>query len=121
PLILVAPRHLDRVAGVAQVQEVDALDDSAALHVQTGDDPLGKHRDTMGMYVLIHFTRCETGGQRAGEFLRWWCRSEKTSKTYCVCASPRKAVVSRSRASAITGQSSRLFRSSTMRMSLPLR
>jgi hypothetical protein len=29
---------LDRVAGVAQIDEVDALDDAAVLDVETGDD-----------------------------------------------------------------------------------
>ena len=43
PLLLVAARDLDRIAGVAQVQEVDALDDAAAVDVETGNDPLGQH------------------------------------------------------------------------------
>ena len=41
-LLLVAARHLDRIAGVAQVEEVDALDDPAAVDVQTGDDAFGQ-------------------------------------------------------------------------------
>ena len=40
PVFLITARHLDRIARVAQVQEVDAFDDSATIHVQTGDDTL---------------------------------------------------------------------------------
>ena len=43
PLRVVTPRDLDRIARVAQVDEVDALDDSAAVNVQTGDDTSGQH------------------------------------------------------------------------------
>ena len=43
PLFLVAAGDLNGVAGVAEVQEVDALDDAPAVHVQTGDDALGEH------------------------------------------------------------------------------
>ena len=35
---VVDARLLDRVAGVAQVDEVDALDDAAVLHVEAGND-----------------------------------------------------------------------------------
>jgi len=35
---VVAGRHLDRVAGVGQVQELDALHYAARLHVEAGDD-----------------------------------------------------------------------------------
>ena len=39
--------HLDGVARVAQVLEVDALDDPAVVHVQAGDDSYGqRHEDT---------------------------------------------------------------------------
>ena len=31
-------RALDRIAGVAQVDEIDALDDAAVLDVEAGDD-----------------------------------------------------------------------------------
>ncbi len=38
-------RHLDGVTGVAQVLEVDALDDPSVVHVEAGDDTYGKgHR-----------------------------------------------------------------------------
>ena len=43
-LLLVAARHLDRIAGVAQVEEVDPLDDPAAIDVETGDDAFGEHK-----------------------------------------------------------------------------
>ena len=36
-------RLLHRVAGVAQLHEVDALDDAAVLDVETGDDAFGQH------------------------------------------------------------------------------
>ena len=42
-LLVVALRDLDRVAGVAQADEVDALDDAAVLDVEAGDDALGQH------------------------------------------------------------------------------
>ena len=38
PLGVVDRAELDRIAGVAQVDEVDALHDPAAVHVQAGDD-----------------------------------------------------------------------------------
>src|SRR5205814_5748039 len=43
PGLLVAAGHLDRVAGVAQLEEVDAFDHPAAVHVQTRNDALRKH------------------------------------------------------------------------------
>ena len=36
---VVSDGALDRIAGVAQIDEVDALDDAAVLDVETGDDP----------------------------------------------------------------------------------
>src|SRR5205807_10660461 len=36
---------LDRIAGVAQREEVGALHDPAVLHVEARDDPAGQHRD----------------------------------------------------------------------------
>ena len=42
---VVRPGQLDRVAGVAQVGEVDALDDPAGVDVEAGDDAYGEgHR-----------------------------------------------------------------------------
>ena len=38
---VVAVGKFDRVAGVAQVDEVDAFDDAAAGDVETGDDAFG--------------------------------------------------------------------------------
>ena len=35
---VVGPRLLDRIAGVAQVDELHALDDAAVLDVEAGDD-----------------------------------------------------------------------------------
>ena len=35
---------LDRIAGIAQVNEVDALDDTAVLDVETGNDTDLEHR-----------------------------------------------------------------------------
>ena len=43
PLAVIAVGELDRVAGVTQVDEVDALDDPAAGDVQAGNDALGEH------------------------------------------------------------------------------
>ena len=35
---VIGDRGLDRIAGIAQVDEVDALDDAAVLHVEAGND-----------------------------------------------------------------------------------
>ena len=40
-LLVVAARDLDRIAGVAQVDEVDALDDAAVRDVEAGNDAFG--------------------------------------------------------------------------------
>src|SRR5262249_14502546 len=39
---LVAAGDLDGVAGVAELEEVDALDHAATVHIQAGDDALGE-------------------------------------------------------------------------------
>ena len=50
-LLVIATRDLDRVAGIAQADEIDALDDAAAGHVETRNDALcethgnGRSRD----------------------------------------------------------------------------
>jgi hypothetical protein len=46
-LAVVAAGDLDRIAGVAQLHEVDALDDAAGGHVQAGNDSLGEHGASM--------------------------------------------------------------------------
>ncbi len=46
---VVAPRHLDGVAGIAQVDEVHALDHAARGDVETGDDALGESHERIGM------------------------------------------------------------------------
>ena len=40
---VVERRQLDRVAGVAQLDEGDAFDDAAVVDVEAGDDALGEH------------------------------------------------------------------------------
>src|SRR5207244_5536558 len=40
-IAVVAAGEFDRVAGIAQVDEVDALDDAASGDVETGDDAFG--------------------------------------------------------------------------------
>ena len=47
-LRVVARRDLDRVAGVAQFDEVDTLDDTAAGDVQAGDDSFGEQLSAFG-------------------------------------------------------------------------
>ena len=42
-LLVVARGDLDRVAGVAQLDEVDALDDAAGGDVEAGNDAFGEH------------------------------------------------------------------------------
>ena len=36
--LVIGDRGLDRIAGIAQVDEIDALDDAAVLHVEAGND-----------------------------------------------------------------------------------
>ena len=43
-LVLVARGQLDRVAGVADVHELDALDHAALVHVEAGDHALEQHQ-----------------------------------------------------------------------------
>ena len=43
-LLVVAAGDLHRVAGIAQLDEIDALDHAPGLHVQAGDDALGQHQ-----------------------------------------------------------------------------
>ncbi len=40
---IIGDRRLHRIAGIAQVDEVDALDDPAVLHIQAGDDANLEH------------------------------------------------------------------------------
>ena len=40
---VIGNRRLDRIAGVAQIDEVDALDDAAVLDVQAGNDADFEH------------------------------------------------------------------------------
>jgi hypothetical protein len=42
-LLVIAARDLDRVAGIAQFDEIDALDHAAGGHVEARDDALGEH------------------------------------------------------------------------------
>ena len=44
PLCVVAARDFDRIAGIAQFDEIDALDDATCGHVKARDDALGQHR-----------------------------------------------------------------------------
>jgi hypothetical protein len=37
-LVVVAARDFDGIAGIAQLDEIDALDDTPGSHVQAGDD-----------------------------------------------------------------------------------
>ncbi len=43
PFGLVARRHLDGIAGVAQIQEVDPLHHASGVNVETRNNPLGEH------------------------------------------------------------------------------
>jgi hypothetical protein len=42
-LRVVNHRALHRIAGIAKLQEFRAFDDTAFLHVETGDDAFGEH------------------------------------------------------------------------------
>ena len=48
PLGFVARGHLDRIAGIAEIEEIGPLDDPAAIDIQTGNDALGKHSKSPG-------------------------------------------------------------------------
>ena len=41
-LLIIAPRNFDRIAGIAQVDEVHTLDDASLGDVEAGDDAFGK-------------------------------------------------------------------------------
>ena len=43
-LVVVARSDFDRVTGVAQLEEIDALDDASAGDIQAGDDSFGEHQ-----------------------------------------------------------------------------
>ena len=55
----VASRELDRVTGVAEVLEVDALDDAAGVDVETGDDTNGEGHacSLLGYVARLRFAR----------------------------------------------------------------
>ena len=42
--LVIGCRGLDRIAGVFKVDEIDALDDAALFHVETGDEADLQHR-----------------------------------------------------------------------------
>ena len=43
-LLVVAAGDLDRIAGIAQIDEVGSLDDPARRDIETGNDALGEHQ-----------------------------------------------------------------------------
>ena len=54
PLRLITRRHLDRIAGIAEIEEIDPLDDASSMDVQARDDPFRKHgRTNVGGRALI--------------------------------------------------------------------
>ena len=74
---VVGDRSFDRIAGVAQVDEIDALDDAAVLDIETGDDADFEHlccfrafdqRQRLGSVEPAVIQRA--AGDRAGEFSR---------------------------------------------------
>ncbi len=80
---VVGDSALDRIAGVAQIDEIDALDDATVLDVEAGDDPgLQRHgrrpsvscaRSAFGLQERQRLPRIEASiveraaGDRAGE------------------------------------------------------
>jgi hypothetical protein len=42
-LFFVSRGHRHRIAGVAELRELDPLDDASGMDVETGDDADGKH------------------------------------------------------------------------------
>ena len=69
-LPIVAVGQLDRIAGVAQVHEVDAFDHAAAGDVETGDDSFGQHQSSRKLRTI-----CRPTGP---DFSGWNC----TPKTF---------------------------------------
>jgi len=51
-LLVVAARDLDRIAGIAQLDEIDALDHAPGLHVQAGNDAFGEHQRRSAKKVI---------------------------------------------------------------------
>ena len=48
--------RLDGIAGVAQIDEVDALDDAAVLHIEAGNDADLQHVQDLGLRAgRVHF------------------------------------------------------------------
>ena len=43
PIILIARRLLDRIAGIDMVEEFHPFDDTSAVNIEAGDDAFGKH------------------------------------------------------------------------------
>ena len=43
PRRVIGARGIHRIARIAQVHEIDALDHAALVHIQAGDDALGEH------------------------------------------------------------------------------
>jgi hypothetical protein len=43
PFVLVPPGDFDRIAGIAQVQEVGSLHDAAPIDIEAGNHTFGKH------------------------------------------------------------------------------
>src|ERR1019366_8396273 len=65
-LLVVARRDLDRIAGVAQLDEVDALDDASGRHVEAGNDAFGEHGVSVDYRGPARAEGCGSGG---GEFV----------------------------------------------------
>jgi hypothetical protein len=59
---IIGRRRLDRVAGIDEVDEIDALDDAAVLHVQAGDDAGFQHQMRSSAARKSTISRPTTGG-----------------------------------------------------------
>ena len=73
---IIGDRRLDRIAGIAQIDEIDALDDAAVLDVEAGNDANFEHQDLCWRAARMsrkRFTRLEptiverASRNRAGE------------------------------------------------------
>ena len=65
PFLLVAGGHRDRVAGVAQVEEIGPLHDPTAVDVETGNHALGEHRATPASFAGTRSQGAKSHGPRA--------------------------------------------------------
>ena len=71
-LLVVAVGQLHRIAGIAQVDEVDALDHAAGGDIETGNDAFGEH-------LQLHEVPHDLAGPAGPDFSGWNCTPKMLS------------------------------------------